>query len=302
MAENTAIEWTDATWNPGQACTKVDGDCKFCYMYRDKERYGQDPTTVVRSSKATFDGILNPKKYAPGSLVFTASWSDWWHPGWDGFRGEAFDRIDRRRDLTFQVLTKRPERIAGTLPATWGADGWPHVWLGTSVGNPKGADRARVLADIPAVVRFLSIEPLWAPGVADALRDVVESGRIDWIILGGESGPNARPMHPAWAREIRDLALGANVPLILKQWGEHAPVTDAPRLGDVWVCPRPMGEGKFAAAHTQLWRPGDVGAAAGRWHPNADAVMRRVGKKAAGRTLDGVIHDAYPMPRVPHAL
>ena len=283
MGTETAIEWTDATWNPGQACTKVDGDCKFCYMYRDKERYGQDPTKVIRSSKATFDGILNPKKYPPGSLVFTASWSDWWHPGWDEFRADAFDRIDRRRDLTFQVLTKRPERIAGTLPATWGPDGWSNVWLGTSVGNPKGADRARALAEIPAVVRFLSIEPLWAPGVAAAIRDVVESGRIDWIILGGESGPHARPMHPAWAREVRDLAASAGVPLLFKQWGEWIGrhLSDPDEYHDamhVWERYRDQ-EGEYTGA----------------------TVSERVGKKAAGRTLDGVVHDAYPTPRVPDA-
>lgn len=265
MGSRTGIEWTDASWNWAQGCTKVDGDCKNCYMYREKTRYGQDPTKVIRSAKATFDGILNAKKYPPGALVFTNSWADWWHEDCDPWRADAFDRVNRRRDLTFQVLTKRPERIAGTLPETWGADGWPNVWLGTSVGSPKGADRARALADIPAVVRFLSIEPLWAPGVADAIRDVVESGRIDWIILGGESGPSARPMHPAWAREVRDLATGAKVPLLFKQWGEFRPEPSA------------VTEGAYVFD---------------------DGVhMARPGKHAAGRTLDGVIHDDYPTPR-----
>jgi len=279
MSEKTKIEWTDATWNPIQACTKVDGDCKFCYMYRDKERYGQDPTKLVRSAPATFDGILNAKKYLPGSLVFTASWSDWWHPDADPHRGDMFDRVDRRGDLTFQVLTKRPERIAGTLPGSWGADGWPHVWLGTSVGNPKGADRAKVLAGLPAVVRFLSVEPLWAPGVADAIRDVVESGRIDWIILGGESGPDARPMHPAWAREVRDLAAGAGVPMIFKQWGEWRHIDEMPE--------------QLYREHVK--RPGM------HWtnEPGGGQGFLRLGKVAAGRDLDGVIHDAYPVPRVP---
>lgn len=277
MGSRTAIEWTDASWNWAQGCTKVDGDCRFCYMYRDKERYGQDPTTVVRSKPATFDGILNPKKYPPGSLVFTNSWSDWWHEDCDPWRDEAFDRVGRRRDITFQVLTKRPERIAGTLPPSWGAEGWPNVWLGTSVGNPRGADRARALADVPAVVRFLSIEPLWAPGVADAIRDVVESGRIDWIILGGESGPKARPMHPTWAREIRDLALGAGVALLFKQQGEWAPIT--PRRFD------------------DLLMHCDGHSLNGRYPGDDVASLRRVGKNAAGRTLDGVIHDDYPTPR-----
>lgn len=255
MAEKTAIEWTDATWNPFQGCTKVDGDCKFCYMYRDKERYGQDPTTVVRSAASTFNSILNPKKFPPGSKVFSASWSDWGHPDAAPHLQGAWANVKKRPDLSFQILSKRDWRTA--LPSDWTAEGWPNVWLGTSVGNPKGADRARALIEVSAVVRFLSIEPLWAPGVADAIRDVVESGRIDWIILGGESGPKARPMHPEWAREIRDLALSAGVPLIFKQWGEWAPA---------------FGE----SSDPMVW----------------------VGKKAAGRALDGVIHDDYPTARV----
>jgi protein gp37 len=265
MAETTTIEWTDGTWNPFQGCTKVDGDCKFCYMYRGKERYGQDPTTVVRSSDATFNSILSVKKYPPGALVFSASWADWWHPDCDAHRADAFARVDKRRDLTFQILTKRPERIAGTLPETWGAEGWPHVWIGTSIGSPRGADRVRALADVPAVVRFLSIEPLWAPGVADAIRGVVETGAIDWIILGGESGPHARPMHPAWAREVRDLAIDVGVPLLFKQWGE--------------------------------WRPEPSAVTEGAFVFDDGLHMARPGKKAAGRTLDGVIHDDYPTPR-----
>lgn len=281
MSEKTAIEWTDATWNPMQGCTKVDGDCKFCYMYRDKERYGQDPTTVIRSSPATFNSILNAKKYKPGSLVFSASWADWWHPDCDAIRDDAFGLVDRRPDLTFQILTKRPERIAGTLPFTWGAGGWSNVWLGTSVGSPKGAERARILADVPAVVRFLSIEPLWAPGVAASIRDVVASGRIDWIILGGESGPNARPMHPQWAREVRDLAAEFGVPLLFKQWGEWGTERD----DDV----------RFGEFHGN-----DDSWMESCWCEDGTARLYRVGKKAAGRTLDGVIHDGYPTPRVPH--
>jgi protein gp37 len=311
------IEWTDATWNPGQGCTKVDGDCKFCYMFRDKERYGQDPTKVVRSKPGTFDAILNPAKYPPGALVFTASWSDWWHPDFDAMRPDAFERVDRRRDLTFQVLTKRPERIAGTLPATWGADGWPHVWLGTSIGSPKGAERAKVLADLPAVVRFLSIEPLWSPGVADAIADVVLAGRIDWLILGGESGPKARPMHPEWAREVIKLAQQAGVPLLFKQWGEWLPVCevkpeiepslyrsnrqakpgeDQAELDDAFgrTCRVPHQVLRYDGVHRELRDPlayrSDV--------PGWPAMLAfKIGKHLAGRTCDGVVHHGYPTPR-----
>ena len=276
MGEKTAIEWTDATWNPFQGCTKVDGDCKFCYMYRDKERYGQDPTTLVRSAPATFNSILNPKKYPAGSLVFSASWSDWGHPDARPHLADAWGNVAKRPDLTFQILSKRDWRPA--LPANWTPEGWPNVWLGTSIGSPKGADRVRALADVSAVVRFLSVEPLWSPGVADAIRDVVESGRIDWIILGGESGPKARPMHPTWAREVRDLAASAGVPLLFKQWGEWAPSSVSSWVDDGASVPEFDGD---------RWTvPGG-----GAWS------MFRVGKNAAGRTLDGVVHDGYPTPR-----
>lgn len=311
MGSETKIEWTDATWSPAQGCTKVDGDCKFCYMYRDKERYGQDPTKVIRSAPATFNSILNPKKYPPGALVFSAPWADWWHPDCDAIRPDAFAHVDKRRDLTFQILTKRPERIAGTLPESWGADGWPHVWLGISVGSPKGAERARVLADIPAVVRFLSIEPLWAPGVAASIRDVVASGRIDWIILGGESGPHARPMHPQWAREVRDLAAEFKVPLLFKQWGEWAPVSSTNFGAGPHRLRRSMlADGRVLMESVSAERDKVLDADGLRtWHADCEASggnrrgyqwMELSGKKAAGRTLDGVIHDGYPTPRVPH--
>jgi protein gp37 len=282
MGERTAIEWTDATWNPITGCTKVDGDCKNCYMYREQERYGKDPTTLKRTSDATFNSILNPKKFPAGSLVFSASWSDWGHEDADPYRPTMFGNVRKRPDLTFQVLSKRIGRLGRMLPETWGTEGWPNVWLGTSVGSAKGAHRARELADIPAVVRFLSIEPLWAPGVADAIRDVVESGRIDWIILGGESGPKARPMHYKWACEVRELALDNGVPLIFKQWGEWAPSVLTGREAE-----RQPGEDRAS-----MYQPGT-------FHDWGDGFTSlRIGKKSAGRTLDGVIHDDYPTPRV----
>jgi protein gp37 len=160
MGEKSAIEWTQNTWNPWQGCRKVSPGCKFCYMYRDKIRYGQDPTIVVRSSPATFNA---PLKWKEPALVFTCSWSDWFVEEADSWRDEAWDIIRRTPHLTYQVLTKRPERIANHLPADWG-DGYPNVWLGTSVESQKyGMERIPLLQKIPAAVRFLSCEPLLGP-------------------------------------------------------------------------------------------------------------------------------------------
>lgn len=127
MGDKTAIQWTDHTWNPWQGCTKVTAGCDHCYMFRDMRRYGKNPEAVVRSSDATFYAPLRqPKKYTPGK-VFTCSWSDWFHPAADAWRDEAWAVIRQTPRLTYQILTKRPNRIAGHLPTDWG-DGYPNVW------------------------------------------------------------------------------------------------------------------------------------------------------------------------------
>lgn len=258
MANESGISWTDATWNPWQGCTKISPACKNCYMFREKHRYGQDPEVVVRSKPPTFNLPIATGKRAipPGSLVFTCSWSDWFHSSADEWRDEAWAIIRRRPDCLFLILTKRAERIADHLPDDWG-DGYSNVALGVTVEDQRRADEriGRLLA-VPAVVRFLSCEPLISPvqlGIQvggrfeffdHGLGD--RAGRIDWVIVGGESGPGARPMNPAWARDLRDQALAAGVAFHFKQWGEH------------------------------------------------DADGQRVGVERAGRLLDGEVHDDRP--------
>jgi protein gp37 len=210
MSDRTSIGWTDATWNPWHGCTKVSPGCAHCYMFRDKTRYGQNPELVVRS-KTTFN---DPLKWREPKRVFTCSWSDWFHEAADAWRAEAWDIIRRTPHLTYQILTKRPERIQGNLP--WGmyGDPWPNVWLGTSVENQRFAYRARVISTIPAAVRFVSAEPLLGP-VSLPL------GGIHWVIAGGESGPDCRPMREEWARSLRDQCAEYGVAFFLKQLGGH---------------------------------------------------------------------------------
>lgn len=215
VGERTGIAWTDATWNPWQGCEHASPGCDNCYMFRDKRRYGQDPTRVVRSAPATFNAVLNPKKYPPGRRVFTTSWSDWFHKDADPFRDEAWAIVDQRRDLTFQIPTKRHGRIASHLPATWG-EGWPHVWLGVSVESREWLRRVDVLREVPAAVRFLSIEP--------QLEGIRLRGRLDgirWVIVGGESGAGARPFDAQWARDIIDDCREAGVAVFVKQMGAN---------------------------------------------------------------------------------
>lgn len=248
MGENTAIQWTDKTWNPWQGCTKVSPGCAKCYMYRDKAHYGQDPTVVVRS-KTTFTA---PLKWTAPARVFTCSWSDFFHEAADPWRADAWDIIRRTPHLTYQILTKRPERLAACLPPDWGA-GWPHVWLGTSVENQHWADvRIPLLLHTPAVVRFLSCEPLlgsvdlvaagWdtCPGCGGSgersgyyfaedgmgpcrdceARGVLDTPGIDWVIVGGESGgKDARPMRLDWVQNLVEQGQAADVAVFVKQLG-----------------------------------------------------------------------------------
>lgn len=232
MGETTAIEWTDATWNPWHGCRKISPGCKYCYMYRDKARYGQDPTKVVRS-KTTFDA---PLKWKGRRNVFTCSWSDWFIEEADEWRDEAYEII-RKTPHQYQILTKRPERIEGRFPDP----PISNIWLGVSVESAQYKHRIDTLREIPAAIRFLSLEPLLGP------LGLIDLSGIHWVIVGGESGPEARPMQPTWAREIRDQCIAASVPFLFKQWGES----------------------------------------------NAELV--NVGKKAAGRTLDGRTWDQMPL-------
>lgn len=208
MAEHSGIEWTDATWNPWRGCTKVSAGCDHCYMFRDQERYGRDPSVVVRS-KTTFG---DPLKWAEPRVVFTCSWSDWFHEAADDWRAAAWDVIERTPQHTYLILTKRPGRMARHLPWSAFGDPWPNVWLGTSVENQETAFRVRQLRIHPAAVRFVSAEPLIGPVALDL------SG-IHWVIAGGESGPGFRPMDLDWARSLRDACLGTGVAFFLKQLG-----------------------------------------------------------------------------------
>jgi protein gp37 len=255
----TKIEWTDYTWNPWQGCHKVSPGCDNCYMHRDKKRYGQDPTVVVRSSLKTFN---LPDRLPVGSKVFPCSWSDFFIKEADPWRDEAWDIIRRNPNKIFQIPTKRVERIPRCLPKDWGK-GWPHVWLGASIENQEMADlRISLLLQIQAAVRFVSLEPMLSevnlkrvqwPGKhrVDVLRggtwelvsgfvpkgqpDFInhsDMNRIDWVICGGESGPNARPMHPDWVRSLRDQCVEAGTAFFFKQWGEWAPFTQLEWVDD----------------------------------------------------------------------
>lgn len=163
MGENSHIEWTNHTWNPWYGCLKVSKGCQNCYMYRELPRYGKMPALVTRS-KTTFSAPLKwAKRAQPGERVFACSWSDWFIPQADAWRDDAWDIIRRTPNLTYLILTKRPELAPVRLPADWG-QGWPHVWIGASMEDQATAKlRMKHLLAIPAQHRFVSCEPLLGP-------------------------------------------------------------------------------------------------------------------------------------------
>jgi protein gp37 len=358
MADKSAIEWTDASWNPlrarnastakvGWFCTHVSEGCRNCYAEGFNRRLG---TGVDYKPQALKSGqvelfldpvmLTQPLRWKKPRMIFVCSMTDLFA---DFVTDDQLDQIWAVIALactrhTFQILTKRPERMQAYLtdpawagrvaaqmlqfPAAFGdyvpstlVGPLPSVWLGVSVEDQARADeRIPVLLDTPAAVRWISAEPLLGPvnlGAVQAPRYVPEDHetdwkfcalstgayyffdcgngyteggdgpdretRIDWVVAGGESGPGARPMHPDWARQLRDQCAAAGVPFLFKQWGEYG-----------------LGVGDDAYRERCATAPSvDLPP----MHRSIGPTLYRVGKKAAGRLLDGVLHDEFPAVR-----
>ncbi|MFE9387544.1 DUF5131 family protein [Streptomyces sp. NPDC007025] len=337
MAQQSSIEWCDATWNPVTGCTKVSPGCDRCYAETFAERWRG---TAGHHFETGFDLTLRPGaltaplRWRKPRRIFVNSMSDLFHQDVpDEYIARVWAVMALTPHHTYQVLTKRHGRMRSLLgsqsfvDAVWGemerlsADEsaplarlvrndvrqrvahwnspspWPvpSVWLGVSVEDQKRADlRVPALLDTPAAVRFLSCEPLLGP--IDLKRAVRAMGSerghglttsfvhaggccrkfhgIDWVIAGGESGPGARPMSPDWARSLRDECTAAEVPFLFKQWGAYQPTG--------WmVIGSPIDPRNVLVGHPI----DDLGH---RWE------MRRVGKKSAGRDLDGRTWNEFP--------
>lgn len=237
MGINTAIAWTDHTWNPWRGCRKVSAGCRNCYMFRDQIRYGKDPQAIVRAAPKTFLSPYswNIKQSAAfrRELVFTCSWSDFFIKDADAWRADAWDIIRNTPNLIYQVLTKRIDNVPSRLPADWPL---PNVWLGVTIEDQTATARIAALAKIQAAKRFVSAEPLlsgidfgctcWLSLNTGPNNECEKCGKprwfhyaFDWLIAGGESGPGARPPDPSWILDIRDQCKQANIPFFFKQWG-----------------------------------------------------------------------------------
>lgn len=278
------IVWCHETWNPIRGCSRMSAGCSNCYAERVAARFsgpGQPYAGLARmtpkgpawTGKVAFvpEHLEDPIRWKRPRRIFVNSMSDLFHDAvemdWIVVILDAMRRAPQHR---FQVLTKRPETMADILTARPELmDGLGHVWWGTSVENQEVAEaRLEALAFVPSPNRWVSAEPLIGPlDLSPWLGGppTREVGSIGWVVAGGESGPYSRAMAPSWARDLRDQCREAGVPFLFKQWGEWAPEGAAGYSGNPDAEPTPTNE-----------------------------PLVRIGKKKAGRVLDGVTHDGYP--------
>ncbi len=239
MGDKSGIEWTDATWNPVLGCAKVSPGCDNCYaisMSRRIEATGNEAYQGITTDddwtglvKCLPERLDQPLRWERPRRIFVNSMSDLFHPDVpEEFIDDVWATMAAATRHIYQILTKRPQRMADVV----GRMDWPHlpnVWLGTSVESDRYAFRADWLSRVPAALRFLSLEPLLGP------LPSVDLTNADWVIVGGESGSNARPMHPDWVRDIRDECNRDSVPFFFKQWGGRFPKSGGRELdGRTW--------------------------------------------------------------------
>ncbi len=322
MSEKTGISWTDHTFNPWWGCVKVSPACVNCYAERDSNRYGfkvWGPESERRffgpkhweeplrwNKKAVVDGVRR--------RVFCASMADVFEdrPDLVQSRADLFLTIEETPALDWLLLTKRPDNIRRLMPKWWNGRPWPNVWMGTTVENQEWADkRIPWLVDVPAVVRFISYEPACGPLDLTRLQlirpignrpsawlnaltghyvgpDDITPDRIHWVIAGGESGPKAKPSHPDWFRSVRNQCASAAVAFHFKQWGEWQDGSAPPsNFGEIV-----MNDGEHHVSQAEFPRYTET-----EWASKHPVVMARVGKKRAGRELDGTVWDQFPSVR-----
>lgn len=281
MSENTSIEWTDATFNPWIGCTKVSPACDHCYAAKSTpaRALGVAWGAGEQRHRTSVANWSQPRRWNAAWVdffaahgrrrrVFCASLADIFdNEVPDEWREDLWRLIESTPHLDWLLLTKRIGNVTRMLPA--GGDfaaRFPNVWIGATICNQLEADRdIPKLASVPSAVRFLSMEPLL--GQVDLGGPGGHLRQIDWVIVGGESGVNARPMSPDWARSIRDQCAASDTAFLLKQWGEWLPM---------------LGQAEGVTVRPNKCETSDG------W------VMGWAGKKAAGRMLDGVEHNGFP--------
>ncbi|MFC2143068.1 DUF5131 family protein [Candidatus Aenigmatarchaeota archaeon] len=227
MAEKSSIEWTDSTWNPTTGCTKVSSGCANCYAERLAFRLHKIGVKKYRNRfRLTIhkDVISMPLKWKVPKTIFVNSMSDLFHKdvSYD-FIKRVFDVMKEAHWHTFQLLTKRPERML-EFTKKYYKKPISNLWLGTSIENSSVKNRINILKKTPSKIRFISFEPLIGP------IGKLNLSKIHWVVVGGESGWNHRPIEKDWVREIRDQCIKQKVPFFFKQWGGNTPKSGGRKL------------------------------------------------------------------------
>lgn len=331
MSENTKIEWCDHTYNHWIGCNAISPGCANCYAADWAKRYGRDFATRTRTKTSGDPVKWNNQheaffaQHGRRQRVFCSSLSDVFDNAVPAqWRYDLFNLILSTPNLDWLLLTKRignaakmieetlPDNMKALPPECPVAWPWPNVWIGATIVSQEEADRdIPKLLTVPAAKRFLSMEPLLGPvdlnphlwvccgcpepgGGGDGFMQPPdppsccgnpEPSGIDWVIVGGESGPGARPMHPDWARDLRDQCEKAYVPFLFKQWGEWTPGENVERQ---------RGVIPIASLWNDEWQISDLNLATDGGHIDDEPDLYRVGKKAAGRLLDGRTWDGFP--------
>ena len=243
----TKIEWTDKTWNPVTGCTEISRGCDYCYAKLLSERFRGTPghpfefgfDLTLRSER-----LQQPLKWKKPRMIFVNSMSDLFHKEIPvEFVDRVFDTMEAADRHVFQVLTKRSSLMKRYLVRRYGRERAPrHIWCGVSVEDRTATTRIRHLRESPATMRFLSIEPLLSP-----VGEIDLEG-ISWVIVGGESGPKARPIDRRWVIDIRDLCRRENVAFFFKQWGGRTPKAGGRTLDGVEHNAMPSGYRSIGSA------------------------------------------------------
>lgn len=330
MSDGTKIEWTDATWNPITGCSVTSPGCKHCYAMklagtRLKHHPSRAGLTIDTNNGPVWNGDVRfneqwfdqPMRWRRPRMVFVCAHGDLFHESvpntWIDL---VFSAMALSPQHIFQVLTKRASRMRDYIDSrSFSKYPLPNVWLGVSVENQEAADeRIPLLLDTPAAVRWISAEPLLGP--VDLNRILVNRERglhgsalhehhddcyyssecqLDWVVVGGESGEHARPMHPDWARSLRNQCEAAGVPFFFKQWGEWTEEDPGETAHKDCAGVMPSGGAVLCSEGYQPpWDTMERLNESGGVRLDGRTLMFHVGKKRAGRLLDGVQHDGYP--------
>lgn len=327
----TKIEWCQETWNPVTGCTKISEGCHNCYAERMAKRlagrYGYPKDEPFKPGIFHQDKINLPLSWKHQKKVFVCSMGDIFHDDVDiDHQIKIFDRISQAKNITFMILTKRPENAlrfciqCGLIPSglplpacpTPSGVEWPkNAWLGVTAENQQRADeRIPILLSIPAAVRFVSVEPMlgkidfrkWLPHhencrCPECYHRAFKSKpayTLDWVICGGESGPCARPMHPDWALSLRDQCVAAGVPFFFKQWGEWGPRDCFSKCVEVDPDDKKWPSVKINKNGFNVSTDLDIAGVPGCGFDDHAVWMQKCGKKISGNLLGGQEWNQYP--------